>query len=168
MVSRFLRWLWTDKTPSAEFPVPVCQLVIFQCVMVGICLLIAGSRHWWMEQYYKTEGIQTDSVTITEIWVREYEGSEGGKRTDYCYRYRYTDQFGHVHEHVASTELSRWEKLVAGARLPTIEYLASAPKTHRYLSERGMGRIYVLLGVALLVAVVPIRLAYEVVIHLFE
>lgn len=160
MVLRFFHWLWAAKPPSPDFPVPVCQIILFFCGVWGVFLLIGGSAGWWIEQYYEAEGVRTDSGVVIAKWKETREGAESSTITETFLRYHYADQAGRLHEHVKSSKYESWDNLNAGSRLPAIEYLDSAPRTHRYASEKGLGRKVFWLGVALLAAIIPLRLAY--------
>ena len=160
MALRFLHWLWAAKPPGPNFPVPVCQIIILYCAAFGVSLVIGGSVHWWREQYYDAEGVRTDSGVVIAKWEETREGAESSTITETFLRYHYADLSGRVHEHVAKSKHERWDRLSAGSRLPTIEYLASAPRNHRYASEKGLGRNLFRLGLGLLAAIIPIRLAY--------
>ena len=160
MALRFLNWLWAAKPPGPDFPVPVCQIIIMYCAAFGVTLVYAGSVDWWWEQYYDAEGVRTDSGVVIAKWQERREGAESSLITETFVRYHYADQSGRFHEHVAKSRNERWDRLGAGSRLPTIEYLASAPRNHRYASEKGLGRKLFRLGLGLLAAIIPIRLVY--------
>ncbi len=160
MALRFLHWLWAAKPPGPDFPVPVLQIIILYCAAFGVTLVIGGSVHGLREQYYDAEGVRTDSGVVIAKWEETREGAESSTITETFLRYHYADQSGRFHEHVAKSSHERWDRLNAGSRLPTIEYLASVPRNHRYASEKGLGRKLFRLGLGLLVAIIPIRLAY--------
>ena len=126
----------------------------------GVTHVIGGSVHWWREQYYDAEGVRTDSGVVIAKWEESREGAESSTITETFLRYHYADLSGRFHEHVAKSKHERWDRLSAGSRLPSIEYLASAPRNHRYASEKGLGRNLFRLGLGLLAAIIPIRLAY--------
>jgi len=125
-----------------------------------VACVVAGGVNWWREQYYDAEGVQTDSGVVIAKWKETREGAEGGTITETFLRYQYADQSGRFHEHLAKSRYESWDKLSAGSRLPTLEYLASAPGTHRYASEKGLGRKFFWIGVGLLAAIIPIRVVY--------
>ncbi|MEJ7593004.1 MAG: DUF3592 domain-containing protein [Planctomycetaceae bacterium] len=160
MAWRFLHWLWATKPPGPDFPVPVCQIILILCMAFGVAYVIGGGRNWWREQYYDAEGVRTDSGVVIAKWRETREGGEGGTITETFLRYRFADQSGRVHQFVTTSQHMRWDELRAGSRLPTIEYLASAPSTHRYASEKGLGRQLFWFGLGLLAAIIPIRLVY--------
>lgn len=160
MAMQFLQWLWWPKPTGRGLSTPIFQLIIFLCGMFGLAYLTAGSFHWWNEQFYVAEGVHTDTGVVLGKWQEKRDGSEGGTITETFLRYHYADQSGQFHEHLKKSKYERWDKLSVGSQLPTIEYLASAPRAHRYASEKGLGRIFFWLGLGLLAAIIPIRLAF--------
>ena len=161
MAWRFLRWLYGARPPGSE-PLSwiILQIILLLCAAWGVALVIGGSRGWWGEQYYDAEGVQTDSGVVIAKWQETHEGDASSTVTVTFLRYRFVDQSGCVHEHVKKSQHDRSEKLSIGSRLPTIEYLASSPGTHRYASEKGFGRKAFWFGLGLLAAIIPIRLVY--------
>jgi len=170
MARRFLRWLWATEPPSPDFPVPVCSLALLMCAIFGVALLLGGGKDWWMEQFYESGGVRTESGVIVGQRTVKREGSEGGTITEHLVRYRFHDQFGRAHEfEVEEERLRRYgSKSFVGTRLPMIEYLASDPEVHRFASQQGSGRRFFWFGVALLAAIIPIRVSYGVAMRPFR
>ena len=167
MALRFLHWLWAAKPPGPDFPIPVFQIILMFCVPMAVVHVIKGSTHWWKEQYFDAEGVRTDSGVVIARWDEicepekygaEYRGGEYKRR---FFRYHYEDLSGRFHEHVRLLPDDCDEShFIVGSRLSPIEYLASAPKSHRYVAEKGWGPKTLLFGLGLLAAIIPIRLAW--------
>jgi hypothetical protein len=158
--------LWTS---DFQLPVPIFRILMIFFIPLGICSAIAGCYHWTTEQYYHAEGIQTDSAVVTKKWTRISSNEGGGNYTIYYLRYTYSDFSERSHTHQLSTsygkwpQLGTWDELPVGARLPTIEYLTSAPGTHRFAFENGQGKVFLIFGLILLLASIPLHLLHKAV-----
>lgn len=151
----------TSDTSNPNYPFPGFQIMVVYFAAFGFCLTFGGSCHWWMEQYYKREGIRTNSGVVIAKWKTVSKGGEGDT-TYYHLRYSYTDHMGRIHrrETNSQNDSRRWDTLDVGSKLPTIEFLESAPGTHRFASEEGQGPFYALVGLLLLLACIPLRMLH--------
>lgn len=127
--------------------------------MFGISCTHGGSYHWWLEQYDYSEGVRTESGVVLEKWKRVNNSGESNT-TEYYMRYGDIDQAGRLHKHEREIDKQQWDEMNIGSKLPTIEFLESAPRTHRYASETDMGPIYVVAELFFLLAVVPLQLLH--------
>ena len=163
----FLRWLWAVGPPAPTFPVPVGQIVLFLMVLWGVLMTVGGVHGRWLEARYDAEGLQTDTGTVVATWATVSLGGEGDSTT-YHLRYRFLDRAGRPHEGDWSERFGgngtktkpSWDRVAIGARLPAFEYLASDPSYHRPAARKGERRNWLWVGLGLLAAIVPFRLAY--------
>ena len=157
MIGQFYRWF---VHPHTSGTVPYLSLLMLVVAVFGSAFLLTGVRLQWDDTRYGVDGLRTDSGRVVAKWKVTREGAESSTITEYWVHYRYLDNVGHAHEHYMKWQHQEWIAASPGDPLPTIQYLATKPRIHRYVIAAGAARRAFWLGMALLAAVPCVRLGY--------